>query len=76
MAKHEDLEKAFDSAINSSVPGAETAESRATKAIGYLGKAIVNLDRTSERLSYVNIGLGVAILIAALVQICLMLHAK
>jgi hypothetical protein len=76
MAKHDDLEAAFDRAIKSVVPGAPSDSSRAVEAVGFLGKAIVRLDKTSEHLSYVNIGLGVAILFAAIVQICLMLHHK
>jgi len=76
MAKRDDLETAFDKAIKSVVPGASSDQSRAVEAIGFLGKAIVRLDKTSERLSFVNIGLGVAILIAAIVQIYLMLYQK
>ena len=45
-----------------------------TKAIAFLGKAVLRLDRTSTRLAIVNIVLTAVILIVGLIQIVLMLR--
>jgi hypothetical protein len=78
MAKPDDLEKDFDRLIAGSggAVNSNFSNTPIVAATALLGKAIIRLDRTSTRLSYVNIGLGIAILLTALVQICLMLHAK
>jgi hypothetical protein len=75
MANKDELEGNFDALLKPTGGGANFGADP-TKPIALLGKAIIRLDKTSARLAWVNIGLGVAILLAALVQICLMLHGK
>ena len=75
----EDLESDFsklekEMRAGTSVTGG--TDTRAILGILFLGMAIVKLDRTSSRLSWVNIFLGAALLIAATIQICLMVQGK
>jgi len=70
-------EKEFDELIKSA-GGVQSNFSNGpvVVAVARLGKAVVGLDRTSSRLAYVNIGLTVAVLIAAAVQIYLMIYLR
>jgi len=75
MLKRHDLEREFDRFIVG--PGGAQAnfgDARVTSAIGYLGKAVLKLDRTSSRLAVVNIVLTAVILAVGVVQIYLMLR--
>jgi len=75
----EDLESQFSELEKEVKGGSKSTGGTDTRAILgtlYLGMAVVKLDRTSSRLSLVNIFLGVALLIAAVVQICLMVRGK
>jgi hypothetical protein len=75
----EDLEGDFsqlEKDVRAGTASTGGTDTRAILGILLLGIAIVKLDRTSSRLSLVNIFLGVALLIAAAIQICLMVHAK
>lgn len=75
MGKRDELDEHFDTLLKPTGGGANFGADP-TKPIALLGKAMIRLDRTSARLAWVNIGLGVAILLAALVQICLMLRGR
>jgi hypothetical protein len=75
MGRRDELKEDFDALLKPTGGGGNFGAD-STKPIALLGKAIMRLDRTSAHLAWVNIGLGVAILLAALVQICLMLRGK
>jgi len=75
MARDEKLEREFDQ-LAATIGGSQAnfGDARTTSAIGYLGKAVLRLDRTSGRLALVNIVLTAVILIVGLIQIVLMLR--
>ena len=75
MGKRDELEEHFEALLKLTSSAANFGADP-TKPIALLGKAIFRLDKTSARLAWVNIGLGVAILLAALIQIYLMLRGK
>jgi hypothetical protein len=75
MAREEDLNREFDRlTANTGASQASWGDARTTSAIGYLGKAVLRLDKTSSRLATVNIVLTAVILIVGLIQIVLMLR--
>jgi hypothetical protein len=75
MGRKEDLEREFDF-LTAKVDGSQAnyGDARTTSAIGYLGKAVLKLERASSRLAIVNIVLTAVILVVGLVQIVLMLR--
>ena len=74
MEARDALERKFEH-FTVTVGGAYgNVDAHITSAIGYLGKAVLMLDRTSSRLAIVNIVLTAVILMVGLIQICLMLR--
>ncbi len=71
----EDLDREFDRfTVGEGGGQSNYGDARTTKAIGFLGKAVVRLDRTSSRLAIVNIVLTTVILIVGVIQIVLMIR--
>lgn len=78
MRKHDDLESQFDAILKDPKPeayqtGQGVIDMRVNRVLALLGKSITGLDRTSGRLSCVNIALTVAVILIGVLQIILML---
>jgi len=81
MAKRDDLEREFDTLIETANPqkyikGVGGFDPNATWALALLGKSVIRLDRTSSRLAIVNIVLTVVIVAIGVVQVVLMFKCK
>jgi hypothetical protein len=74
MAKEENLEQEFDRLTATGGAQNNWGDAGTVKAVGYLGKAVLRLDKTSSRLAIVNIVLTAVILVVGLTQIALMLR--
>jgi hypothetical protein len=71
MTDENELETEFERLIseNKGASQANYGDQRTTKAIGYLGMSILRLDKTSTRLTRINIGLGVVMALAGVAQV-------
>jgi hypothetical protein len=74
MAKNDELEKQFDAIGDTPdlyMHGLGVVDRNVTKAMVLLGRAILRLDRTSTRLTKINIALTIVIVLASLLQLWL-----